>query len=65
MIFDEGGPGSPNVGGGADEEQNHNDHAVKTEESTLNKGGSTIESLRSYLLNYKSKNESIFFLQIL
>ena len=55
MIFDEGGPGSPNVGGSTNEEQNHDDHAVKAEESALNMRGSTIESLRSYILNYKSK----------
>ena len=55
MIFDVGGPGSSNVGGSADEQQNNDDHAVEAEESTLNRGWYTIESLRSYILNYKSK----------
>jgi hypothetical protein len=43
MILDEARPGSPDVGRCADEEQNHDDHTVETEEGTLNNKISTIE----------------------
>jgi hypothetical protein len=42
VIFDEGGPGRPDVGGGADEEQHHDNHAIEAEEGALSRGGLTI-----------------------
>lgn len=35
MIFDEAGPGGADVGGGAYEEEDDNDHAVEAEEGAL------------------------------
>ena len=43
VVLDEGGPGCSDVGGSADEEEDHNDHAVEAEESTLSGDRGTIE----------------------
>ena len=54
MILYEARPGSSDVGGGTDEEEHNDDHAIKAKESTLCFKESTIlKSLRSYQLIIK------------
>ncbi len=42
MVFDEAGPGRSDVGGSADEEEDHDDHAVEAEEGALGRNKVTI-----------------------
>ena len=60
MVLDGGGPGRSDVGGSADEEEDHDDHAVEAEEGTLSGWRGTIGQrwLRSdqIIINYFQKS---------